>query len=358
MLWGDSMGLLRVSRIGVVAVTAGVVLAGCAQSEDPQAKKDAGIAAAKASAAGQAALLKSKLAAAAKIRANELGEIPVLMYHRVIDKPGTQDDRTPQQFRTELERLAKEDYVPITAAEYVSGRIDIPAGRHPVVLTFDDSSPSQFALDGMGVPKPGTAVAILQDVAKAHPGFRPVATFYVTRDLFGKTAPEEQTEMLTWLRDKGFDIGNHTRDHKSLGGKPEKQVNAEIVAGHELITKLINTNPVTLALPYGNQPSTKQWGLKGTSGGVSYNYGGVFLAGYTPALSPFNKKFDPLGIPRIRSMDKTGDCAKFCSTAWLDWLKTNRDERYTSDGDVKTVAFPKFKSAFLIKRYTDRVLAY
>ncbi|MBB4938467.1 peptidoglycan/xylan/chitin deacetylase (PgdA/CDA1 family) [Streptosporangium album] len=352
------MGLLRVSRVGVVVVAAGAVLAGCAQSEDPQAKKDAGIAAAKAAAAGQAALLKTKMAAAAKVHANELGEIPVIMYHRVIDKPSTQDDRTPKQFRTELERLAREDYVPITAAEYVSGRIDIPAGRHPVVLTFDDSSPSQFDLDGMGVPKPGTAVAILQDVAKAHPGFRPVATFYVTRDMFGKTSPEEQTEMLAWLRDKGFDIGNHTRDHKSLGGKPEKQVNAEVAAGHELITKLVNTNPVTLALPYGNQPSHKDWALKGASGGVSYNYGGVFLAGYTPALSPFNKKFDPLGIPRIRSMDKTGDCVKFCSTAWLDWLKTNRDDRYTSDGDVKTVAFPKFKSPFVIKRYADRVLAY
>ncbi|MFJ2028127.1 polysaccharide deacetylase family protein [Streptosporangium sp. NPDC087985] len=356
------MGLLRVSRVGVVVVAASTVLAGCmpGQGEESQSKLDAKVAAAKASAAaaGKAALLKAKMAAAAKVRANELGEIPVLMYHRVVEKPTTQDDRTPQQFRAELERLAKEDYVPITAAEYVSGRIDIPAGRHPVVLTFDDSSPSQFDLDGMGVPKPGTAVAILQNVARSHPGFRPVATFYVTRDMFGKATPEEQTQMLAWLRDNGFDIGNHTRDHKNLRGKPEKEVNAEIVAGHELITKLINTNPVTLALPYGNQPNHSDWALKGASGGVSYNYGGVFLAGYTPALSPFNKKFDPLGIPRIRSMDKIGDCVKFCSTAWLDWLKANSDERYTSDGDVKTVAFPKFKTPFVLKRYTDRVLAY
>lgn len=361
--WGDSMGLLRVGRVGVAVAAAGAVLVGCMpwQGEEPQDKKDAGVAAAakaSAAAAGQAALLKTRLATAAKVHANELGQIPVLMYHRVVDKPATQDDRTPQQFRTELERLAREDYVPITAAEYVTGRIDIPAGRHPVVLTFDDSSPSQFDLDGMGAPKPQTAVAILQEVAQRHPGFRPVATFYVTRDMFGKTTPEEQAQMLMWLRDKGFDIGNHTRDHQSLRGKPEKQVSSEVAAGHQLITKLLNTNPVTLALPYGNQPTKKEWGRKGAAGDVSYDYGGVFLAGYTPAISPFNKKFDPDGIPRIRSMDKTGDCVKFCSTAWLDWLKANGDERYTSDGDAKTVAFPKFKTPFVVKRYTDRVLAY
>ncbi|MEV8634831.1 polysaccharide deacetylase family protein [Streptosporangium sp. NPDC051023] len=357
------MGCLRVIGIVVVTAATGAALAGCmgqdeAQDKDPAVVAAAAKASAASAAAKKAALLKNKAAAAAQVHANELGQIPVFMYHRVVDKPTTQDDRTPKQFRTELERLAKENYVPITAAEYVSGRIDIPAGRHPVVLTFDDSSPSQFDLDGMGVPKQGTAVAILEDVAKRNPGFRPVATLYVTRDMFGKATPEEGAQMLTWLHDKGFDIGNHTRDHKSLRGKPQGQVAAEVAAGHKLITDLISTGPVTLALPYGNQPNTKAWGLKGTSGSVSYDYGGVFLAGYTPAESPFSKKFDPVGIPRIRSMDKTGDCAKFCSTAWLDWLQAHSDERYTSDGDVNTVAFPKFKAPFVMKKFNDRVLPY
>lgn len=356
------MGRLRMGRAGVVVVATGAVLAGCGSTGpdagDEQRARVAASAKASAAAASQANLLKAKVQAAAKVKANELGQVPVLMYHRVVDKPSTQDDRTPQQFRAELERLAKEDYVAITAAEFVTGRIDIPAGKHPVVLTFDDSSPSQLELDGMGMPKPNTAVAILQDVAKRHPGFRGVGTFYVTRDMFGKATPEEGAQMLLWLTDKGYDIGNHTRDHLSLRGKPKKEVNSEVAAGHRLITGLIKVPPVTLALPYGNQPDGKEWGLKGSSGDVSYDYGGVFLAGYTPALSPFNKKFDPLGIPRIRSMDKKGDCAKFCSVAWLDWLKANADERYTSDGDVKTVAFPKFKAPFVAKSFTDRVLPY
>lgn len=358
------MGRLRVISVVVVTAATGAALAGCmpwqseTQDKDPAAVAAAAKASAASAEARKAALLKAKAAAAAQAHANELGQIPVLMYHRVVEKPATQDDRTPKQFRTELERLAREGYVPITAAEYVGGHIDIPAGRHPVVLTFDDSSPSQFDLDGTGAPKADTAVAILQDVAKQHPGFRAVGTFYVTRDMFGKATPEEGAQMLMWLRDKGFDIGNHTRDHKSLRGKPQNQVASEVAAGHKLITNLINSGPVTLALPYGNQPNQKDWGLKGSSGDVSYDYGGVFLAGYTPAESPFNKKFDPVGIPRIRSMDKTGDCAKFCSIAWLDWLQAHSDERYTSDGDVKTVAFPKFKTPFMTKRFTDRALPY
>ncbi|MFB9723100.1 polysaccharide deacetylase family protein [Planobispora longispora] len=349
----------KIGRAAAAALVTSAALTGCMPwDSDDEDKVVSAAAKAKAAAAQKAAALKAKRDRAAKAKANELGQIPVLMYHRVIEKPSNTDDRTPKQFRTELERLAKEGYVPITAAEYVTGNIGIPEGRHPVVITFDDASPSQLTLDGTGAPAPDTAVAILQEVAKRHPGFRPVATFFVTRDMFGKSTPEEQTQMLTWLHDNGFDIGNHTYAHVNLLGRSKKEVNAEIVRGHRLITKLISSAPVTLALPYGNQPSTKTWGLKGRSGDVSYNYGGVFLAGYTPAPSPFVKDFDAVGIPRIRAMDKKGDCAKFCSTAWLDWLKQNPGERFTSDGDAKTVAYPKFKAPFMVKRFTDRAVAY
>ncbi|WP_283135686.1 polysaccharide deacetylase family protein [Rhizohabitans arisaemae] len=300
-----------------------------------------------------------RLAAAKKAGANELGQIPVLMYHRIVDRPTTVDDLTPQQFRAELELLAKENYVPITAAEYVTGRIGIPAGKHPVVLTFDDSSPSQVTLDGTGTPKAGTALAILLDVARRHPGFRPVGTFYVTKDMFGLATPEEHAQVLNWLHGNGFDIGNHTRDHLNLRGRDKKAVFAEVMAGHKLITDLVKeAPPVTLALPYGNQPNQPEWARKGTVGGQTYNYGGVFLAGYTPAASPFAKDFNPLAIPRIRSGEKKGDCKRFCSIAWLDWLKANPDKRFTSDGDATSVAYPKFKESFMAPRFNSYALAY
>ncbi|MDF5758544.1 polysaccharide deacetylase family protein [Spongiactinospora sp. TRM90649] len=349
------MGGFGVCRTGAAALSV-LALAGCMSSGEDTAKVAAPKGAVKAVSPQEAK--QAKAAAAAKVKANELGQVPVLMYHRVVPKPETSDDRTPAQFRAELERLASEDYVPITAAEYATGKIGIPAGKHPVVLTFDDSSPSQVTLDGMGVPAPDTALGILLDVAAKKPGFRPVATFYVTGDMFGKERPDEQTQIMTWLHEHGFDLGNHTRDHLNLRGKSKEQVNKEIAAGHQVVKGRIPFDPVTLALPYGNQPNTKAWALRGAANGTRYSYGGVFLAGYTPAASPFSTDFDPMGIPRIKSQEKKGDCVKFCSTAWLDWLKAHPDERFTSDGDIRTVAYPKFKAAFGAKRYSAYALSY
>jgi peptidoglycan/xylan/chitin deacetylase (PgdA/CDA1 family) len=351
------MGRFRVAGLAMASLSV-VALSACG-SEGSKPDKQANSPGTKESKmAAAASARKAEMEAAARVKANELGQVPVLMYHRIIKNPPPGDDRSPQQFRAELERLAAENYVPITAAEYVTGKIDIPAGKHPVVLTFDDSSPSQLTLDGMGQPLPDTAVGVLMDVARKHPGFRPVATFYVIKDMFGKARQEERVQVLEWLKDNGFDIGNHTRDHLNLLGKPQDEVAAQIAAGQTLITSLIKTPPLTLALPYGNQPHKKDWALHGTSKGVTYNYRGVFLAGYTPAPSPFTKDFDPLGIPRIRSKEKVGDCVKFCSAAWLDWFQANVNDRYTSDGNPNTVAFPKFKSPFVRAQYASRTLPY
>ncbi|MBO3748701.1 polysaccharide deacetylase family protein [Streptosporangiaceae bacterium NEAU-GS5] len=330
----------------VIALAA---LAGCAHQApqaappDPQAQKALAV---KATAA--------KAAVARAAHANELGQIPVIMYHRVIAHPATSDDQTPKQFREELERMAAEKYVPITAAEYVSGKIGVPAGTHPVVLTFDDSSPSQVTLDATGNPEKDTAVGILLDVARAHPGFRPVATFYVTRDMFGKFTPEEQTQVLTWLHDNGFDLGNHTRDHIDLRKQDRKAVVEQLTAGNHLITGHGLAAPSTLALPYGNLPATKSWARSGDG----YKFSGVFLAGYDPAESPFGTRFNALEIPRIRSGPKTGECKQFCSAAWLDWLNKHAGQRFTSDGDPTTVAFPKFDRAFLAKTWATKALPY
>jgi peptidoglycan/xylan/chitin deacetylase (PgdA/CDA1 family) len=340
---------LRIST-GLGVLAAATILTGCDSQPDTVKIADTKAeTAAKIKASRQA-----KLKAAAKVKANELGQIPVLMWHRIVPKPQTTDDRTPAQFRADLERLYKEGYVPITAAEMVSGKIGIPAGKHPVVLTFDDSSPSQLTLNQVGVPQKDTAVAILKDFAARHPGFRPAATFYVTRDMFGVTGREEQAQVLTWLKDNGFELGNHTRDHFDLRTRSHKEVEEQIGTIGRTITDLSKVKPSTIALPYGNQPRKKEWALRGKQ----YVHQGAFLAGYTPAPSPFSKAYDAAGIPRIKVMEKKGDCAQFCSHAWLDWLKSNPDMRFTSDGDPSTVAYPKFKNPYLRKSFTTWALAY
>src|SRR5205823_8748111 len=106
-----------------------------------------------------------KVAAAPKVQANELGLVPVLMYHQILPSGGGDYDLTPAQFRAELQRLWRDGYVPITASDLIQGRIDVSAGKSPVVLTFDDSTNNQLAFDASGEVKPDTAVGILEAFA-------------------------------------------------------------------------------------------------------------------------------------------------------------------------------------------------
>ena len=215
----------------------------------------------------------------AAVAANELGDVPVLMYHRIVEKTTSVYDRTPADLRAELERLAKENYVPVTAGDYAAGKIDIPAGTHPVVLTFDDSDPTQFTLTPEGAPAAGTAVAIIRDVAAQYPQFRPAATFYVNGDPFGEPGG---TKTLQWLRDNGIEIGNHTMTHANLRQAGADGSQREIRQGDQAIRKAApGVEPATIALPFGIHPSDPALALTGTSEGASYRYRGAFLVGST-----------------------------------------------------------------------------
>ena len=104
---------------------------------------------------------------------SELGVVPVLMYHRLLPDGGGDYDLTPDQFRTELTRLYRNHYRPVTASALVMGRIDLPRGASPVVLTFDDSATSQAALLEDGRIDPDSAVGIMLEFARDHPDSGP-----------------------------------------------------------------------------------------------------------------------------------------------------------------------------------------
>ncbi|WP_410645846.1 polysaccharide deacetylase family protein [Amycolatopsis sp. lyj-346] len=285
-----------------------------------------------APAAAPAAPARVTPAAARQVGADELGRVPVLMYHRIVPQPRSVYDRTPADFTAELERLAAEGYVPVTTAELVSRRLDLPAGAHPVVLTFDDGDPTVFRLTPQGQPEPGTAIRILLDVAAAHPGFRPVASLYVNEHPFGG---DPDGRALRWLAGHGFEIGNHTRRHTNLRTATESAATAAIAEEDALIRQAVpGYQPKTLALPYGSRPRRAGLALQGPG----YAYGGALLVGAGPAPSPCSAGFDPASIPRIRSQS-AGTEAEYGSSHWLDELASSR--RYTSDGDPSTVSYPR-----------------
>lgn len=278
---------------------------------------------------------------AKQVKANELGLIPVIMYHRIMKKRLASIDRTPSQLRQELEKLARQGYVPITAREFATGDIRVPAGKFPVVLTFDDGHASHFALDAQGAPKKDTAVAIIYDVARKYPDFRPVATFWINSYPFGLQSQSDQAKAVQWLNEHGFEVANHTWGHPNLGVLPKKKVREQIVRLERLLKKLGAPLSDTLALPFGSMPHPKKVARPGSWGGMSYDFAGVFLAGAEPSLSPYAKKFDRNAIQRIQSNGKRGECRKWCSQYWLEWLNKHPGERFVSDGDPQRISIPR-----------------
>lgn len=289
-------------------------------------------------------------AIATNVQANELGVVPVFAYHQIVANPRNPFDRTPGELFQEFTRMARENYVPVTAAEYVSGHIDIPAGTHPVVLTFDDSSPSQFALDPMGNPKKGTAVEILFRVAREYPRFRPVATMYAKRNPFA--GGSEAGTMLRWLVSHGFEVGNHTCSHPDLSQLPEDGVRREIACEQKSVEQLTGVAPVTLAYPYGAAPKDRSWAIRGEADGVTYNLAGIFTADQRPSPSPFAADFDPFAIPRIGGgkINEDGSIS-YRLMAWLAWLDQHPAERYTSDGDPSMISFPPSSRSHLAEKF-------
>lgn len=224
---------------------AALLVCGCSEGPSPAAGE-------RRAAASPAAVTPVAAKAPAEVGANELGRVPVLMYHQLTEKPTSVYDRTPADFRSELERLAREKYVPVTARDFQTGRIDIPAGTHPVVLTFDDSTNSQVRLNPDGTPARDTAVAILTETARKYPSFKPAATFFVNADAFSATG---SNKALTWLKEHGYEVANHTDRHENLRSLDETGARRAITAGQQAIEKAApGTRVTSLALPFGAMP--------------------------------------------------------------------------------------------------------
>ncbi|WP_019878146.1 polysaccharide deacetylase family protein [Sporichthya polymorpha] len=266
---------------------------------------------------------------------DELGQIPILMYHQIRPEARAPSDRTPAQFRADLRRLHAEGYRPVTAADYVAGNIDLPVGTHPVVLTFDDSSAGQAQIGPDGEPEPNTALGILEAFGRAHPDFRPTATFFVVTNRI----PFNDPDVLPWLAANGYEIGAHTQSHPELQHLDDLAVQEQIGANLADIDAAVPGYQVrTFATPYGHLPRNPELAWRGSYNGVPYEFAAVFGTGRTAALSPFATAFDPYAIPRLAA-------GLSAAEAVLAELRRRPELRYTSDGDPDRVSGGRRASA-------------
>ena len=281
---------------------------------------------------------------------NELGNVPIMMYHGIIDTEentytgGNVDksgyNRTAKAFREDLEFYYKSGYRMIRLIDYVNGKIDVKAGLSPISLTFDDGDKNNFNVlgkddDGNLKIDPNCAVGILEEFKKKYPDYNITATFFVMAGIFNQSSYNK--DILNWLIEHGYDIGNHTTIHPDFTKISTEKTKEVVGKLYQKLDELIPDKYVKIvALPYGSpykkDHANYQYILKGDYNGYSYETIAALRVGWEPELSPFNKNFDKEFLKRCRAYDNNGK--EFDIEMVFKNLEKNR---FISDGDISTI---------------------
>ena len=274
---------------------------------------------------------------AREIGANEMGQIMVLMYHN-IKTPELQYTRTPEHLRQDIQLLKDEGYYPINVRDLYQGTIDVPVGKTPVVLTFDDSSPGQYRILADGTVDPNSAVGIMQ-ASVTQGGWASKASFFVLLEttppintVFGQ--PEFKQQKLQQLVKWGYEVGSHTFTHLDLKKASNTEARKQLAQSKATIEEMVGGGyqVTTLAVPFGVYPTSDAL-FKGTWNDLSYDYKGVLEVTGGGSPSPFSTKFEPLHIHRI---EVAGDSLKQA----IQGYKDHPELRYVSDGDPTVISAP------------------
>ena len=303
---------------------------------------------------------------------NELGEVPIMMYHSIINKNdsdtpytgGNVDkdgySRTTESFRRDLEFYYQNNYRMIRLEDYVQGTIDVEYKKSPIILTFDDGYDNNIKVLGLDetgniIIDPNSAVGILEEFKKKYKDFNVTATFFITNNLFNQ--PEYNEKILKWLVDNGYDIGNHTNSHNDLASISKTEVEKVISSVYKNLDNIIKDKYVHIvALPYG-KPYNKthdnfKYVLNGEYDNYSYNTIATLRVGWTSESSPFNIAFDKEYLKRCRAYDNNG--SEFDIEMVFNRLKSTR---YISDGYKDIITIPSSLHSKLVET-NKKVIEY
>ena len=283
---------------------------------------------------------------------NELGTVPIMMYHGIINKPSDQTEytggnvdkdgynRTSEAFYKDLEFYYENGYQMIRLNDYVNGKIDVDYKKSPIILTFDDGNDNNIKVTGLDedgniIIDENSAVGILEKFKKEHPDFNVTATFFVNGTLFNQ--PEYDEKIIKWLVENGYDVGNHTENHLDIKKSSSEQVQKEIVSVYQQLEEIIPDKYVKIiALPFGSpyskEHSNYKYVLNSTYNNKSYETIAALRVGWEPEVSPFHKDFDKTFLKRVRAYDNNGE--EFDIEMVFNMLET---KRYISDGNVDTI---------------------
>lgn len=294
-----------------------------------------------------AATFVTSMPAEDTVAANELGRIPILMYHAFTASESHVDEWTVtfDQFRAQLDWLRDHDFVMVGLNSMIERDFGLPAGKKPVILTFDDASSRQFGLqqadDGGYAVRPDTAVGVLEDYRQVYPEFVGPAFFAVLpfNCFASEHDPSTCEERLTWLVEHGYEVGNHTMGHQNLTDVSIDRFKAEVVGPIQWLAERVegpNNLSDVLVLPFGAYPASDTFRALLFDGfwleGAYVVPSLVIEVGGGPALAPYHVDWQP-NLSRYNT-DPEG------FWYWADQISAGEIEIFTSDGDPETVTIP------------------
>lgn len=286
-------------------------------------------------------------------KVNELGNIPIMMYHGIenitnnlytggnIDKDGYH--RTTTAFRKDLEYYYNNGYRMIKLSDYINGNIDVELGKSPIVLTFDDGLENNIKVIGLDeneniIIDSNCAVGILEEFKNRYPDYNVTATFFLNVSLFNQSDYNEK--ILKWLIDNNYSIGNHSYSHVDFSKIDSNKTQEEIGKMYEVLENLIpGKYDKIVALPFGSPYTINnnnfRYILNGEYNGKSYETISTLRVGWESEYSPFHKNFNKTFLKRIRAYDNNG--LDFDIEANFKLLEENK---YISDGNTDEVTIP------------------
>jgi hypothetical protein len=290
------------------------------------------------------------------IHSNELGLIPILMYHKIGN-----DIVPPDRLRDDIARLKAAGFYPTTIREMAEGTMDIPAGKSPVILTFDDSSPTHYKILDNGSLDPDCAVAIILGAVEAG-DWAPKACFFPLlavnspgNIVFGQ--PEYAQQKLQNLVAWGFEVGSHTVTHRDLSKANPAQIHEELAQSEQQLEEMIGGGYqlYTLNPPFGEYPDDLSLLTSGEYEGLTYEFSAVVMAWGGEGFSPFSTDFNPLKIRRITAYPPE------TVPNVVAYFEKHPEMRYVSDGDSSVVSAPLDVASDLGEMRTDldqRIIRY
>ncbi|MGC4108040.1 MAG: polysaccharide deacetylase family protein [Thermomicrobiales bacterium] len=289
------------------------------------------------------------------LQPNELGFVPVMQYHVITTDPALEADpfvRTAENMRKDLQFLSDQGFFVISMREFLANEIAAPAGKKPVLLTFDDATASQFRWIEDAVGKrtidPDTALGVLEAFFAAHPDFGKGGMFAIlphncfADDTPGNTMADCDAK-LDWLANNGYEVANHTMTHANLDDVTDEQFMEE-VGGMEIWLQEHVSGPGllrgVLVMPFGMYPDRDLHPGQRAMMRDGFTYqgqhiviNGAFLVGANPTESPNSAEYDHIFIARIQANAESLDL-------WFPMFEDGGVSLYVSDGDPMTISVP------------------